>query len=129
VGSLAVIPGLQIEDLKKFIEDFEHEYSTAHKRLCFIIIKRIYRRVLNGHRFGGIKVDSTGLVVDGNHRYIAYKLAKIEFEIIPWTSSLSDEPKSYNKITIDEIEDWDLNCLKNMKYCTDDFLTEEKSAN
>ena len=54
--------------------------------MCYSIIKRIHRRVLDGYgtKFGPIKIDQkTNLIVDGNHRYIAYKLANFDFETIP----------------------------------------------
>nr|WP_121273479.1 hypothetical protein [Pedobacter schmidteae] len=111
------------EDLAAFINVTEHKYNTAHSILCFAIIKRIHRRVLMGHRFGAIKVcHSKCLVVDGNHRYIAYALAGIDIEVIPGTSSHCDKLNTFNNIKIDDVQDWDMNCPKNKKFCNDDFL-------
>lgn len=39
--------------------------------------------------------------MDGNHRYIAYKLANIEIEILEATGSFCDQPKKFNDIVID----------------------------
>jgi len=120
---LKVVPELTLKDLVSFINDTEHKYHTAHTVLCFAIIKRIHRRVLIGHRFGEIKICRTKcLVVDGNHRYIAYSLAGISIDEIEGTSSHCDVVKSFNNIRIDETNDWDMNCRINKKYCCDDFL-------
>jgi len=120
---------LDLKVLLNFIEKHEHQYTTVHKKLCFFIIKRIYRRVKKGYRFGNIKISDKGLIIDGNHRYIAYKLAEIEFQTIKGTSSHCDEPKNFNEIKIDVIEDWDLNSESSRKYCNDDFLRENEFYN
>ena len=44
---------------------------------------------MEGYRFGGIKISEDGMIIDGNHRYIAYMIAGIEFEIIRGTSPLA----------------------------------------
>lgn len=116
---------LEIEKLQNFIINTEHKYLTTHQKLCFAIIARIYRRVLKGYRFGAIKISNQQLIVDGNHRYIAYKLANIEIEILEATRSFCDQPKKFNDIAIDVLQDWDFNHPYNKKYCTDDFLKEE----
>ena len=116
---------LDIERLKDFIANGEHKYLTAHKKICFAIIKRIYTRVIKGHRFGAIKISDNELIIDGNHRYIAYKLAHVEFQIIEGTRSFCDQSRSFNEIEIDIKEDWDFNNPKNKKYCNDDFLSNE----
>lgn len=116
---------LKIQDLKKFITNTEHEYLTTHQKLCFAIIARIYRRVLQGYRFGAIKISDERLIVDGNHRYIAYKLANVEIEILEATRSFCDQPKRFNDVVIDILEDWDSNHPYNKRYCSDDFLKEE----
>lgn len=69
-----------------FIKNTDHILFTTHTKVCYSIIKRIHRRVLDGYgtKFGPIKIDQkTNLIVDGNHRYIAYKLANFDFETIP----------------------------------------------
>ncbi len=116
---------LDIEKLQNFIANSEHPFLTTHQKLCFVIIARIYRRVLQGYRFGAIKISNSWLIVDGNHRYIAYKLANIEFEIIAGTHSFCDQPRKINDITIDTVQDWDVNHPYTKKFCNDDFLNEE----
>jgi hypothetical protein len=113
---------LDLETLKHFIENHHHKYMTAHSKVCFAIIARIYRRVRMGYVFGAIKVSEDAMVVDGNHRYIAYRLANIEFEVIEATRSQCDELKEFRVIEIDIEQDWDLNNPMNKRYCNDDFL-------
>ena len=113
---------LKIEKLQNFIINTEHEYLTTHQKLCFAIIARIYRRVLKGYRFGAIKISDGQLIIDGNHRYIAYKLANVEFKILEATRSFCDQPKKFNDVVIDVLQDWDANHPHNKKYCNDDFL-------
>lgn len=113
---------LHIEKLEYFIKNEKHEFLTTHKKLCFVIIQRIHRRLLLGHRFGAIKISNNELVIDGNHRYIAYKIAGVKLEIIKGNRSFSDELTTFNEIEIDTEQDWDLNCPLNRKYCDDSFL-------
>lgn len=69
---------LTIEYLRDFLNNNEHKYQTAQQRLCFAIIKRMYRRVCQGYRFGQIRICRyKNMVVDGNHTYISYSLAGI----------------------------------------------------
>jgi hypothetical protein len=116
---------LEVETLRHFIENSDLDYMTAHPKICFAIIARIYRRVRMGYFFGGIKVSDEEMVVDGNHRYIAYKLANVEFEVVKATRSRCDEMKKFNEIEIDIEQDWDANHPINKKYCNDDFLKSE----
>jgi len=117
---------LTIEILDSFILHTKHEYGTTHKKLCYAKIERIYRRVLEGYRFGGIKISNNELIIDGNHRYIAYKLAEIEFDVIKAGRNFSDEIRKINDIEIDKEHDWDYNCHADRKYCTDEFLSDPK---
>ena len=110
-----------------FIENSKHEYFTTHTKLCFFKIHRIYCRVINGYgpKFGEVKInEETNLIIDGNHRYIAYKLAKFNFGVINWTRNHSDVDKNISDIEIDYIEDWDKNNKETIKYCFDDFLLD-----
>ncbi|AQX85608.1 hypothetical protein OZ664_01015 [Elizabethkingia sp. HX WHF] len=110
-----------------FIKNTNHIFFTTHTKVCYSIIERIHRRVLDGYgtKFGPIKVDQkTNLIVDGNHRYIAYKLANFDFETIPWNKNYSDLYNNINDFIIVINEDWDMNSEKNRKYCSDDFLKD-----
>lgn len=46
---------LDVFAVREFIMNASHEYVTTHQVVCFAIIKRIYRRILAGYRFGSIK--------------------------------------------------------------------------
>lgn len=116
---------LDIEALRDFLKNGNHEYSTAQNRLCFAIIARIYRRLMQGYRFEAIRISEREMIVNGNHRYIAHKLARVEIEIIEATRSHSDKPRSFKEVAIDSDQDWDLNNPLTEKYCSDDFLISE----
>lgn len=113
---------------EEFVKSHAFTYCTAQHKLCFAIIKRMYARCIQGYYFKGVKVCvNKGIVVDGNHRYIAYLLAEIEFEIIDWRSSDSDVSKHYSKLDIDFEKDWDVNLYCNRKYISDgDWLDKFK---
>lgn len=129
--NLKLIPGvtqpadtiyeLSIEALKRIIDEPTYTYSTAQKRICYIKVARIYRRVVAGYYFGPIKIDDD-MIVEGNHRFLAYTLAKIDFEITPGTRSHCDESKNFKDIVIDTEQDWDANNSEDRKYCDDTFL-------
>ncbi|MCL1664150.1 hypothetical protein M2T78_07810 [Elizabethkingia ursingii] len=110
-----------------FIRNTNHEFFTTQTKICYSIIARIHRRVLEGYgtKFGTIKIDQLNkLIVDGNHRYIAYKLANFNFEIIPWNKNFSDPCNTINDFVVITDEDWDMNSEKNRKYCNDNFLKD-----
>ena len=71
------------------------------------------------------KIDQLNkLIVDGNHRYIAYKLANFNFEIIPWNKNFNDPCNTINDFVVITNDDWDMNSEKNRKYCNDNFLKD-----
>lgn len=110
------------EEVQDFIRDTKHDFYTTHEKLCFIKIQRIHRRLQMGYRFGNITIYNNELIIEGNHRYIAYKMCGIEFDIRKGTKSHSDVNKNINEIIVDIDEDWDYNCLQTRHYCNDDFL-------
>ncbi|SUJ25761.1 Uncharacterised protein [Sphingobacterium spiritivorum] len=119
------IKELSIDALKDFINKTELVYKTAHKKLCFAIIQRIYRRTKLGYYFGDIKTcKEKGIVIEGNHRYLAYILAGIKINSISGTSSHCDVPTSYHEIEFDVESDWDENHENTIKFINDDFLNE-----
>lgn len=122
------IKELTIDQLNDFIKNSRHDFKTTHTRLCFKVIQRIHRRVCEGYRFGEICIYNDEVIIDGNHRYIAYRLAGVEIDKRKYTKSHSDIFREINNIVIDEIEDWDYNSIKNRKYCSDDFLKDEYKA-
>lgn len=121
--SVEIFNELEVETVEEFIKNTSHIYKTTHKKVCFLIIRRIYRRVKSGYRFGGVKFNGD-LIIDGHHRYIAYKLANIEFEELKGGRCHTDEMLKINELELDIVEDWDDNHPKNKKYCTDEFLLD-----
>jgi len=78
-----------------------------------------------GHRFGSIIIcRQKGMVIDGNHRYIAYLLAGVEISFQNGTSSFCDICRKYRDINLDVEQDWDANHPDTIKYLNDDFLKE-----
>jgi len=123
---------LTADVLKDFINITPTRYNTSQKKLCFAIIKRMYRRVKMGYKnLGGIKIcNDKGIVIDGNHRYITYLLAGIEIEYIIWTSSLCDEVVLYKEVEIDETKDWDEYLYDKRKFIKDkDFIESYNKEN
>ena len=116
-----------VDKLEEFIKNGEHEHLTVQTKICLFVVERIYNRVLDDYYFGGIKInESENLIIDGNHRYIAYKLANIDFERLPSAKNSCDKPpyRSINDIEIDKVEDWDSNNIKTKKFCSDEFLNK-----
>lgn len=74
------------------------EYKTLQSSVSLPRIQEYYEAMIKGDVFPAIKVDlGRKVVVDGNHRYIASKLAGIDLDIRPYTSSISQK-----------ILDWDI---------------------
>ncbi|ARS38849.1 hypothetical protein CA265_03795 [Sphingobacteriaceae bacterium GW460-11-11-14-LB5] len=116
---------LTIEYLRDFLNNNEHKYQTAQQRLCFAIIKRMYRRVCQGYRFGQIRICRyKNMVVDGNHTYISYSLAGILNDESDYTSSHCDMKRHYGTVEIDEIHDWDDFTEHGRKCKSDEHLNE-----
>lgn len=115
---------LTVEDLEIFLKRNNHEYFTTHSKVCFEIIKRMHRRVLLGYDFGPIKVNGNRLIIDGNHRYLAYKLAGISYKTVAGGKSFSDPENNINELNLVLNEDWDYNRVDTRKFCTDEFLKE-----
>lgn len=112
------------EKLEEFLLHGKIELKTAQESLCFAIIKRLYRRCKADYYFRNIKVcNEKGIVIDGNHRYIAYLISEIEFDTVRGTSSHCDIPKPFNKIKIDYENDWDVH--RDAKYLIDGVWLEE----
>jgi hypothetical protein len=116
-----------LDKLNKFLSDHKHEYKTVQVKICLFVVERIYRRVKLGYgkSFGGIKIDiGQNLIIDGNHRYIAYKLAEFDYDVIEYRKNHCDVPpyREIKDFIVDSKVDWDKAHPKTMKYCNDDFL-------
>lgn len=114
--------------LNLFLLENEHSYFTNQSKVCLRVIERIFKRVSNGYYFGDVKVDfKENLIIDGNHRYIAYSLANIDFGLIPSNKNFCDVPpyKEIRNIKVDIEDDWDLNNPSTVRFCDDNFINED----
>ena len=117
-----------IEKLNLFLLNNKHTHFTNQSKVCLRVIERIYRRVNDGFYFGDVKVDlNESLIIDGNHRYIAYSLANIEFGLIPSVKNFCDNfpYKEIKDIEVDIENDWDLNNPRTIRFCDDDFINND----
>jgi len=93
------------EEIKKVIANREIVLVSTHHKLSLPVIKRIYKKMVNGIKFDDIKICEN-LVIDGHHRYISSLLAKIEIGKIKSLKSSATKEFKWNDIEFDE-NDWD----------------------
>ncbi|STD59672.1 RHS repeat-associated core domain-containing protein [Empedobacter falsenii] len=67
--------------------------QTAQGVVSGPMVERYVNRIQNGETAPPIKVTSEGVIVDGNHRYVAGKLTGIEPAQVPGTISPSQQSK------------------------------------
>ena len=100
-----VLEKITIKSVQKFLAENEVDLSCSHAKLCFPVIDRIYRKMLHGISFSGIKVDGD-LICDGHHRYVASLMANVPIERIP--SNKTNATIVYDWKTVDFLEEeWD----------------------
>ncbi len=99
------IKSLSIEMIVKLLGTARLELSPTHDRLCFPVIKRIYRKMVKGIKFRGIKVADT-LIIDGHHRYIASLLANVYLDRFPSNITSATKVISWEAVEFVE-DDWD----------------------
>ena len=93
------------EEIKKHITSREIVLVSTHHKLSIPVIKRIYKKMVNGIKFDDIKICGN-LVIDGHHRYISSLLAEIEIGKIKSLKSSATKECKWNDIEFDE-NDWD----------------------
>ena len=93
------------EEIKKYITSREIFLVSTHHKLSIPVIKRIYKKMMNGIKFDDIKICEN-LVIDGHHRYISSLLAEIEIGKIKSLKSSATKECKWNDIEFDE-NDWD----------------------
>lgn len=93
------------EEIKKYITSREIALVSTHQKLSIPVIKRIYKKMVNGIKFDDIKICGN-LVIDGHHRYISSLLAEIEIGKIKSLKSSATKECKWNDIEFDE-NDWD----------------------
>ena len=93
------------EIIQELINTNKVELFSTQPRLCLPIINRIYKKMSNGIKFSGIKVEGN-LICDGHHRYLASLLAKFSLERISGTSTSATTIINWELVTFEEA-DWD----------------------
>jgi hypothetical protein len=101
--------------------------NVSHQKVCFIILFRIYMRVFRLKKyFDDITIHQVDhLIIDGHHRYIAYKIAQKKFAQRSGTKCFHQQPpyKRIKDLIVDYEEDWDKNSnfKRDNEYCKLDF--------
>lgn len=96
---------ITLKGIKIFIEHNEITLKSTHQKLSLPVIKRIYKKMVNGIKFDDIKICEN-LVIDGHHRYISSLLAETEIGKIKSLKSSATKEYKWNDIEFDE-NDWD----------------------
>jgi hypothetical protein len=100
---------ISLEIVLEFVKKSNIDLKSTHERLCFPVIKRLYKKMKIGIKFSGIKVDGD-LIIDGHHRYLASLLAGVCLE-----KHLS------NRTSATKVSEWDV-----VEFVEDDWDTEAK---
>ncbi len=96
---------ITIEVVQNLFRTKQIELSSTHNKLCLPIINRLYKKMMIGIRFSGIKV-SDGVIIDGHHRYLASQLANIELERLPSSKTSATTIIDWESVVF-ATEDWD----------------------
>ena len=100
------------EIIKDFICNNKMELNATHTKLCLPVINRIFKKMVAGIQFSGIKVEKN-LICDGHHRYIASILANFPLERISGSITSATVAVHWQSVTFEE-EDWDTPAKINM---------------
>jgi hypothetical protein len=93
------------ETIKFFLKENKLDYLPTHNKLSLYIINRIYKKMVNGIKFDIVKVNEK-FIIDGHHRYISSKLAKIEIEKTSYPKTSATIEYSWNDVQFVS-EEWD----------------------
>ncbi len=93
------------ETISDFIKENEFEFISTHNKLSLPIIDRIYRKMKNGIKFEDIKVNGN-FIIDGHHRYISSKIAKINIGNTNYPKTSATIEYSWNVVKFVN-EEWD----------------------
>ncbi len=87
------------------IEKSDHIMITTHNKLSLPIIRRIYKKMINGIKFDDIKVCGI-CIIDGHHRFVSSILAEIKLDEAK--SSKTKATIEYKWEDVDFVEEeWD----------------------
>lgn len=93
------------DKILEIVLNSEYILISSHSKLSLPIIRRIYKKMINGIKFDDIKVCDKCLI-DGHHRFIASKLAEIK--IGEAKSSKTSATIEYKWEDVDFVEEeWD----------------------
>lgn len=99
------MPEITTEIISYFLQENELDYLPTHNKLSLPIINRIYKKMLNNIKFEIVKVNEN-FIIDGHHRYISSKLAKIEIDKTSYPKSSATISYSWNEVQFVD-EEWD----------------------
>ena len=99
------MPKITKENIQDFLKVNQLEYSPTHNKLSVPIINRIYKKMLNNIKFEIIKVNEN-FIIDGHHRYISSKLAKVEIDKTSYPKSSATISYSWNEVQFVN-DEWD----------------------
>jgi hypothetical protein len=77
---------------------------TQQSAVSLPAVQRYVQMLQAGTRAPAIKVDN-GIIVDGNHRYIAGRIAGVEPQIQSWVGGRAERVIDWAKVVIDP-KDW-----------------------
>ncbi|MFN8276336.1 MAG: ParB/Srx family N-terminal domain-containing protein [Chitinophagales bacterium] len=100
-----ILKQISIEIVTNFVNQNSIELKSTHERLCYPVIERIYKKMIIGIKFSGIKVDGD-VIIDGHHRYLASLLAGITLDIYPSNKTSATKVSDWKTVSFVE-EDWD----------------------
>lgn len=93
------------ESIKYFLKENKLDYLPTQNKLSLYIINRIYKKMINGIKFEIVKTNQK-FIIDGHHRYISSKLAKIEIEKTSYPKTSATTEYSWNDVQFVS-EEWD----------------------
>jgi hypothetical protein len=93
------------ETIKYFLKENKLDYLPTQNKLSLYIINRIYKKMINGIKFEIVKTNQK-FIIDGHHRYISSKLAKIEIEKTSYPKTSATTEYSWNDVQFVS-EEWD----------------------
>jgi hypothetical protein len=101
------------EAIRAFIRDNNMELRCTQTEICTPLVNRLYKKMINGLRFKGIRVCE-GLICDGHHRYLAALLAGVPLDVDPWLKSGATAAIEWHSVsfteddydTLEEIMEW-----------------------
>ena len=73
---------ITIEETTALLTNGKITLQPSQAKICFPIIERIFKKMILGIQFQGIKIAGN-VIIDGHHRYIASLLAEVSLEEFP----------------------------------------------